>query len=127
MKPKKIWANFSVKDVKRTNQFYTELGFTSNRSNTYPKLASFLFGEDDFVIKRVIKIYKILAPFKLKNFRAFADYISFFVSKIYSYFLYKINRMSQGVTGHGLLMRKTLKSLLIINLTFYNMKDLLIS
>lgn len=50
MKAKKIWANFSVKDVKRTNQFYTQLGLTSNNTNNYPKLASFLFGDDDFVI-----------------------------------------------------------------------------
>ena len=49
MKAKKIWGNFSVKDAKRTNQFYTELGFTSNKNND-PKLASFLFGDDDFVI-----------------------------------------------------------------------------
>ena len=50
MKVKKIWANFSVKDAKRTNQFYTQLGFTANRPNNDPKLASFLFGDDDFVI-----------------------------------------------------------------------------
>jgi predicted lactoylglutathione lyase len=50
MKAKKIWANFSVKDVQRTNQFYTRLGFTPNGPNNYPKLASFLFGDDNFVI-----------------------------------------------------------------------------
>lgn len=50
MKAKKIWANFSVKDVKRTNWFYTQLGFTPNGKNDYPRLASFLFGDDDFVI-----------------------------------------------------------------------------
>jgi predicted lactoylglutathione lyase len=50
MKAKKIWANFSVKDVKRTNQFYTQLGFTPNKPNNDPKLTSFLFGDDDFVI-----------------------------------------------------------------------------
>ena len=50
MKAKKIWANFSVKDAKRTHQFYTQLGFTPNNANSYPKLASFLFGEHDFVI-----------------------------------------------------------------------------
>ena len=50
MKPKKIWANFSVKDVNRTRQFYTDLGFKPNKQNNYPKLASFLFGDDDFVI-----------------------------------------------------------------------------
>lgn len=46
----KIWANYSVKDVKLTNEFYTQLGFTPNGANNYPKLASFLFGENDFVI-----------------------------------------------------------------------------
>lgn len=50
MKAKKIWANFSVKDAKRTRQFYTQLGFTPNSPNNYPKLASFLFGDDDLVI-----------------------------------------------------------------------------
>jgi predicted lactoylglutathione lyase len=50
MKPKKIWANFSVKDAQRTNQFYTQLGFTPNKPNNDPKLASFSFGEDNFVI-----------------------------------------------------------------------------
>ena len=50
MKAKKIWVNFSVKDAKRNNQFYTQLGFTPNKPNNDPKLASFLFGDDDFVI-----------------------------------------------------------------------------
>ncbi len=50
MKAKKIWANFSVKDINATNQFYTQLGFTPNAPNDHPKLASFLFGDDDFVI-----------------------------------------------------------------------------
>jgi predicted lactoylglutathione lyase len=50
MKAKKIWGNFSVKDAKRTHQFYTQLGFTSNKPHNNPKLASFLFGDDDFVL-----------------------------------------------------------------------------
>ena len=41
-------GNFSVKDAKRTNQFYTQLGFTPNKPNNDPKLASFLFGDGDF-------------------------------------------------------------------------------
>ena len=45
-----MWANFSVKDAKRTNQFYTQLGFTPQTPNNDHKLASFLFGDDDFVI-----------------------------------------------------------------------------
>ena len=50
MNAKKIWANFSVKDAKRTNQFYSQMGFVANNVHNYPKLASFLFGSDDFVI-----------------------------------------------------------------------------
>lgn len=50
MKPKYIWANFSVKDASRTNQFYLGLGFKPNKKNNDPKLASFHFGDADFVI-----------------------------------------------------------------------------
>ncbi|RFM28540.1 VOC family protein [Deminuibacter soli] len=46
----KIWANFSVKNAAATNEFYKRVGFTSNGYNKDLKLASFLFGEDDFVI-----------------------------------------------------------------------------
>jgi predicted lactoylglutathione lyase len=51
MKSKLIWANFSIKDTRRTNEFYTQLGFTPNtppQSDT--KFASFFFGENKFVI-----------------------------------------------------------------------------
>ena len=50
MKPKKIWANFHVKDVERTRQFYTQLGFIPNVINSGIPIASFLFGDEDFVI-----------------------------------------------------------------------------
>src|ERR1700744_3645977 len=65
MKAKKIWANFSVKDAKRTNQFYTQLDVTPNGTNKDPKLASFLFGDDNFVIhffEQGSKIDDYLAP-----------------------------------------------------------------
>ena len=39
-----------MKDAKRTSQFYTQLGFTPGKQNNYPQLASFLFGDNDFVI-----------------------------------------------------------------------------
>lgn len=45
-----IWANFSVRDANVSNQFYTQLGFTPFGPNNNPKLASFLFGKDGFVI-----------------------------------------------------------------------------
>ena len=51
MKSKLIWANFSVKDAKRTNEFYTELGFASNTTpKSDSKLASFIFGDNKFII-----------------------------------------------------------------------------
>jgi len=65
MKAKMIWANFSVKDVERTREFYTQLGFTPSKMNNYPKLASFLFGDDDFVIhffEQGSQIDEYLAP-----------------------------------------------------------------
>lgn len=49
MKPKTIWANLAVKDIEKTKEFYSELGFKLNGSPT-KELVSFLFGEDDFVI-----------------------------------------------------------------------------
>jgi predicted lactoylglutathione lyase len=69
MKAKKIWANFSVQDAERTNQFYTELGCMPNRMN-YPKLASFVFGDDDFVIhffEEGSQIDEYLAPGSKNN------------------------------------------------------------
>ena len=65
MKAQKIWANFSVKDAKRTSEFYTQLGFKANKPNNNPRLASFLFGEDDFVIhffEQGSKIDEYLTP-----------------------------------------------------------------
>lgn len=50
MKSKQIWANYSVKDAQRSRQFYTQLGFKSNTFSNDPKLASFLFGDNGFVI-----------------------------------------------------------------------------
>ena len=50
MKARKIWANVSVKNAMRTYEFYKQLGFTPNNPDNDPKLASFLFGDDDFVI-----------------------------------------------------------------------------
>ena len=50
MKAGKIWANVSVKIAKLTNEFYTQLGFKANKPNSDPKLASFIFGDKEFVI-----------------------------------------------------------------------------
>lgn len=53
MKPKQIWANLAVSDLRRTTQFYTDLGFILNGQSE--KLTSFLFGEHNFVIHFFIK------------------------------------------------------------------------
>jgi len=53
MKPKKIWSNLAVSDLKRTTKFYTELGFKSNGSSK--ELTSFFVGEDDFVMHFFLK------------------------------------------------------------------------
>ena len=50
MKTKLIWGNFSVQNAQRTRQFYTQLGFKPNGPHNKATLASFLFGENDFVI-----------------------------------------------------------------------------
>lgn len=45
-----IWANLGVKNVARTEEFYTKLGFKKNAGPKNDELTSFLFGDDDFVI-----------------------------------------------------------------------------
>jgi predicted lactoylglutathione lyase len=50
MKTKMIWANLAIKDKARTTKFYTDLGFKPNGLNNDPELASFLVGEDEFVM-----------------------------------------------------------------------------
>lgn len=49
MKPKRIWANFGVENVERTQAFYQKLGFQLNGTPSQ-ELVSFFFGEDKFII-----------------------------------------------------------------------------
>lgn len=70
MKSKKIWANFSVKDANRTKQFYAQLGFKPFYTNNDPKLASFVFGDDDFVIhffEQGSRIDEYITPGSIKS------------------------------------------------------------
>jgi uncharacterized protein len=50
MKPKKIWANLAVKDVERTREFYTTLGFKRNGEHNHSDLVSFFIGEENFIV-----------------------------------------------------------------------------
>ncbi|AYL98121.1 VOC family protein [Mucilaginibacter celer] len=58
MKPKKIWANFGVKNLDRTTAFYKQLGFKHNGASE--QLTSFFFGEEDFIIHFFLK--EVLEP-----------------------------------------------------------------
>jgi uncharacterized protein len=55
MKPKMIWSNLGVSDLKRTTEFYTALGFKPNGTNSSEELTSFSFGEKDFIINFFLK------------------------------------------------------------------------
>jgi predicted lactoylglutathione lyase len=45
-----VWANLPVKDVEKTREFFTKLGFKRNGSDDNKDLASFIFSDDHFVI-----------------------------------------------------------------------------
>ncbi|MEX1122818.1 MAG: VOC family protein [Balneolales bacterium] len=47
---RQVWANLPVKDVERTSQFYTEMGFKLNGDPKNGQLVSFFAGRDDFII-----------------------------------------------------------------------------
>lgn len=53
MKAKKVWANFSVRDLDRTTKFYKLLGFKHNGASD--QLTSFFFGEENFIIHFFLK------------------------------------------------------------------------
>lgn len=56
MKPKKIWANLGVSDLKRTTKFYNAIGFKPNgKFSVTEELTSFLVGNDDFVLHFFLK------------------------------------------------------------------------
>ena len=56
MKPKKIWSNLGVSDLKRTTEFYNALGFKPNGKHSVTKeLTSFLVGDGDFVMHFFLK------------------------------------------------------------------------
>jgi len=48
---KKIWLNLPVKDIKKSKQFFKEIGFRENPMHKKAShLGSFLIGEHDFVL-----------------------------------------------------------------------------
>ena len=50
MKTKQIWANLAVSDLRRTDKFYSDLGFKRNGKNESNELVSFFFADNQFII-----------------------------------------------------------------------------
>ncbi|UKT65078.1 VOC family protein [Pedobacter mucosus] len=50
MKTSMIWGNLAVQDIKRTKSFYQNLGFKINGYDEVENIASFKFGDNEFVI-----------------------------------------------------------------------------
>jgi uncharacterized protein len=48
MNTKQIWANLAVRDLERSTNFYTDIGFKFNGASK--ELTSFIIGENNFVI-----------------------------------------------------------------------------
>lgn len=47
---RQVWANIPVKNVERTRDFYSSLGFKINGERDNDQLISFSVGKDDFVV-----------------------------------------------------------------------------
>ncbi len=60
----KIFVNLPVKDLKRTMDFFSRLGFTYNQQFTNDKAACMVVGEDIFVMLLVEPFFKGFTPKK---------------------------------------------------------------
>lgn len=47
---KDIWINLPVKDIQRSKEFYTAIGFKSNEKHNSPDSLSFLIGDKNIVL-----------------------------------------------------------------------------
>lgn len=50
METRFIWANLASGDLEKTAAFYTALGFKRNDNNENEEMASFSFGQNNFII-----------------------------------------------------------------------------
>ena len=50
MKTSMIWGNLAVQDIKRTKSFYQNLGFKINGYHEGENMASFKFGDNEFIL-----------------------------------------------------------------------------
>ena len=66
---KEIWLNLPVKDIRKTTDFFTKIGFTLNahapKSDT---MASFNIGQKDFIINFFTEeVFNSFTPFKIAD------------------------------------------------------------
>lgn len=47
---KEIWVNLPVKDVERSKEFFSRIGFTLNEKHAGPDMACFLVGEKNIAV-----------------------------------------------------------------------------
>ncbi|MEN2400161.1 VOC family protein [Flavobacterium sp. MC2016-06] len=50
METKMIWGNFASSDLEKTRDFYSDLGFVFNGTHSTDENASFIFGQNKFII-----------------------------------------------------------------------------
>jgi len=62
---KKIFVNIAVKDLKKTINFFTELGFSFNMHFTDEKAASMIINDDAFVMFLQEEFFKTFTPKEL--------------------------------------------------------------
>jgi predicted lactoylglutathione lyase len=114
---KQIWANLPVKNVEKTRVFFKALGFKLNKGfDNGEQLASFLFGENNFVVhffphktfktasdngiantKEVSEILFTLSAESMKEVDKWAAKVKAAGGKIYS----EPNEIQEGMYGCG--------------------------
>lgn len=66
---KEIWLNLPVKDIQKTTDFFTKIGFTLN--SHAPKsatMASFKIGQKDFIVNFFTEeVFNSFTPFKIAD------------------------------------------------------------
>lgn len=71
----KIFVNLPVKDLNKSVEFFTKLGFTFNPQFTNENATCMVVGEDIFVMLLVEKFFKTFTPKEISNARQTTEVI----------------------------------------------------
>ncbi len=71
----KLFLNLPVKDLKRSMEFFSKLGFTFNPQFTDDKAACMIIGEDNYIMLVVEKFFQTFTPKKICDTRTNAETI----------------------------------------------------